>query len=58
MFCVYSVTAAWMRGVALAEGQNFARRLMEAPASHMTPTQFAKEASEVLEKLGCQVIVR
>lgn len=41
--------AAWTRGKVLAEGQNFAKYLMEAPANEMTPTIFAKKA---LEKLG------
>merc|ERR1712004_288598 len=42
------VTAAWQRGVVLGEGQNFARRLMEAPANVMTPTRFSELAQEYL----------
>jgi len=40
--------AAWARGVVLGEGQNLARRLMEAPANVMTPTAFAKVATDVV----------
>ena len=41
--------AAWTKGKVLAEGQNFAKYLMEAPANEMTPTIFARKA---VEKLG------
>jgi len=53
MQCVDSaadVAAAWQRGVVLGEGQNFARRLMEAPANVMTPTRFSELATEYLGK--------
>ena len=51
--CVHvcSVLAAWNRGKILAEGQNLARSLMEAPANVMTPTRFAEIASEKLGPL-------
>ena len=48
---VCSVLAAWNRGKILAEGQNLARSLMEAPANVMTPTRFAEIASEKLGPL-------
>jgi leucyl aminopeptidase len=48
--------AAWERGVALAEGQNFARHLMEAPANKMTPTIFVQLVTERLK--GCSVTAR
>ena len=41
--------AQWARGCVLAEGQNFARWLMETPSNHMTPTDFV---DAVLHKLG------
>ncbi|XP_041369957.1 cytosol aminopeptidase-like isoform X2 [Gigantopelta aegis] len=44
-----SATEGWRQGTVQAEGQNFARLLMETPANHMTPTIFA---NRVLEKLG------
>lgn len=46
-----SVNQSWQRGVILAEGQNLARKLMEAPANHMTPTHFANIAQEKLGSL-------
>lgn len=48
-------TAAWKRGVILAEGQNLARRLAETPANLMTPTIFAQQAKELGEPLGVTV---
>lgn len=38
----YTVWFRWARGATLAEGQNIARRLMEAPANILTPTNFAQ----------------
>eukprot|EP00918_Siedleckia_nematoides_P055006 GHVU01120032.1.p1 GENE.GHVU01120032.1~~GHVU01120032.1.p1 ORF type:complete len:521 (+),score=90.29 GHVU01120032.1:75-1565(+) len=46
-----NVGESWNRGVILGEGQNFARYLMDAPASHMTPTRFAELMQERLGKL-------
>ncbi|XP_030643908.1 cytosol aminopeptidase [Chanos chanos] len=40
--------AAWEKGVLYAEGQNLARRLMEAPANHVTPTVFADTIEQSL----------
>ena len=54
----HSVKAAWNRGTMLAEGQNLAKRLMEAPANVMTPTQFtwiAKEKMSGLDKVQVRV---
>ncbi|XP_076041507.1 cytosol aminopeptidase-like isoform X3 [Oratosquilla oratoria] len=48
----------WSVGVTLAEGQNISRRLMEAPANYMTPTNFAQAAVDSLEGLGVEVMVR
>lgn len=39
----------WTRGCVLAEGQNFARWLMDTPSNHMTPTNFVHA---VTSKLG------
>ena len=41
----------------LAEGQNFARRLMETPANLMTPTKFADEAQSKLGPLENVVVL-
>ena len=38
----------WIRGCVLAEGQNFARWLMETPSNHMTPTDFVDAVSRKL----------
>lgn len=47
--CACSVdTAGWERGVLYGEGQNLARFLMEAPANHITPTEFANTIEEKL----------
>ncbi|XP_064631464.1 cytosol aminopeptidase-like [Lineus longissimus] len=43
-----SIDAQFGRGGALAEGQNFARWLMEMPANKMTPTIFAEEVFKAL----------
>lgn len=48
----------WRRGMTKSEAQNFARWLMETPASHMTPTRFAEAAAATLEKKGIKVIPR
>ena len=48
----------WKRGEVLGNAQNLARRLMEAPASFLTPTQFCEEAKQALEGLPVQVEVR
>lgn len=36
----------WKKGMLLAEAQNFARMLAEAPANKMTPTIFAETVKE------------
>ncbi|XP_035825586.1 cytosol aminopeptidase [Aplysia californica] len=46
---IANADASWSKGVALAEGQNFARRLKENPANKMTPTIFCEE---VVKNLG------
>ena len=48
-------TAAWERGVILANGQNLARRLAETPANLMTPAIFTETARELSEPLGITV---
>ncbi|XP_046911850.2 cytosol aminopeptidase isoform X1 [Dermatophagoides farinae] len=48
----------WDSGVLLSNGQNLCRNLMENPANIMTPTKFAKIASDTLSKLGVTVHVR
>jgi aminopeptidase len=47
-----SVQQAFSRGRILAEGQNYARRLMETPANIMTPTRFCELAQEYLGSLN------
>ena len=48
----------WKRGEVLGEAQNLARRLMEAPASFLTPTQFCEEAKQALAGLPVELHVR
>ncbi|KAM4709385.1 cytosol aminopeptidase [Discoglossus pictus] len=48
---------AWKNGVSLAEGQNLARYLMEAPANIITPTKFSEIIEQKLEKVGNNVKV-
>ena len=48
----------WNRGEILGNAQNLARRLMEAPASFLTPTQFCEEARLALDGLPVHVEVR
>ena len=48
----------WNRGEILGNSQNLARRLMEAPASFLTPTQFCEEARQALAGLPVHVEVR
>ncbi|KAJ8271579.1 hypothetical protein COCON_G00104380 [Conger conger] len=50
-------SAAWQRGVLYAEGQNLARRLMEAPANHVTPTFFANCIQQELSPFSDKVAV-
>ncbi|KAK7479338.1 hypothetical protein BaRGS_00029416 [Batillaria attramentaria] len=52
------VEDSWQRGVALAEAQNMARRLTEAPSNKLTPTIFCKEVSERLQRDNCSVEIR
>ncbi|XP_078698231.1 cytosol aminopeptidase-like [Branchiostoma floridae x Branchiostoma belcheri] len=42
----------WTKGCLLADGQNFARKLMEMPASHLTPTTFANITGEKFGSIG------
>ncbi|XP_071091182.1 cytosol aminopeptidase-like [Haliotis cracherodii] len=50
---------SWQRGVTLAEGQNLARYLMEAPSNYMTPSIFARLAQDKLgQSQQCTVTVR
>lgn len=53
-----SAEQKWNEGITLAAGQNLCRSLEENPANIMTPTNFAKIASEKLGKLGVTVNVR
>ncbi|XP_005990486.1 cytosol aminopeptidase [Latimeria chalumnae] len=48
---------AWRKGVLYAEGQNLARQLMEAPASHLTPSSFAEIIKQRLSSVDGQVKV-
>uniref|UniRef100_UPI00358E6517 cytosol aminopeptidase isoform X2 n=1 Tax=Myxine glutinosa TaxID=7769 RepID=UPI00358E6517 len=48
---------AWQKGILLAEGQNLARLLMEAPANHMTPSIFSERIQEKLKVANDQVKV-
>lgn len=50
--------AKWERGVIVANGQNLARRLMETPANHMTPTIFANTVSELASAVGVKALIR
>ncbi|KAK3607322.1 hypothetical protein CHS0354_018806 [Potamilus streckersoni] len=54
----YSTEEQWQRGKILAEGQNWARHLMETPANCLTPTKFAEIVTTQLQELKCQVHVR
>lgn len=47
----------WEKGTLYAEGQNLARRLMEAPANHITPTAFANTIEEKLAPHAERVVV-
>ncbi|KAG7313989.1 hypothetical protein KOW79_022485 [Hemibagrus wyckioides] len=48
---------AWEKGVLYGEGQNLARRLMEAPANHVTPTVFADTIEQKLSPFSDRVTV-
>jgi len=48
----------WARGLTLANSQNLARHLMEAPANFLTPSQFCSEAESSLAGLPVSVVVR
>ncbi|XP_062864778.1 cytosol aminopeptidase isoform X2 [Trichomycterus rosablanca] len=48
---------AWQKGVLYGEGQNLARRLMEAPANHVTPTVFADTIEQKLAAFSDRVTV-
>ncbi|KAM9449939.1 cytosol aminopeptidase [Clarias gariepinus] len=48
---------AWEKGVLYGEGQNLARRLMEAPANHVTPTFFADTIEQKLSPFSDKVTV-
>ncbi|GAA6091915.1 cytosol aminopeptidase isoform X1 [Tachysurus ichikawai] len=47
----------WKKGVLYGEGQNLARRLMEAPANHVTPTVFADTIEQKLSPFSDKVTV-
>ncbi|KAL3865077.1 hypothetical protein ACJMK2_006710 [Sinanodonta woodiana] len=53
----HSTEEQWQRGKILAEGQNWARHLMETPANCLTPTKFAEIVTAQLQELKCQVHV-
>ena len=44
IFFSANADASWSKGVTLAKGQNFARRLKDSPGNKMTPTIFCEEA--------------
>ncbi|CAL1300252.1 unnamed protein product [Larinioides sclopetarius] len=46
------------KGVLLAECQNFARTLMDAPANHMTPSIFIKTVTEKFKDANVKLVVR
>uniref|UniRef100_W5U809 Cytosol aminopeptidase n=1 Tax=Ictalurus punctatus TaxID=7998 RepID=W5U809_ICTPU len=48
---------AWQKGVLYGEGQNLARRLMEAPANHVTPMVFADTIEQKLSPFSDKVTV-
>ncbi|XP_055061553.1 cytosol aminopeptidase [Misgurnus anguillicaudatus] len=50
-------SAAWQKGVLYGEGQNLARRLMEAPANYVTPTVFADTIEQKLSGFADRVTV-
>ncbi|XP_056622510.1 cytosol aminopeptidase isoform X1 [Triplophysa dalaica] len=50
-------SASWQKGVLYGEGQNLARRLMEAPANYMTPTVFADTIEQKLSPFADRVTV-
>uniref|UniRef100_A0A3B1J6V6 Cytosol aminopeptidase n=1 Tax=Astyanax mexicanus TaxID=7994 RepID=A0A3B1J6V6_ASTMX len=50
-------TEAWEKGVLYGEGQNLARRLMEAPANHITPTAFAEAIEQKLSPFSDRVVI-
>lgn len=52
-----SDTTGWETGVVFAEGQNLARRLMEAPSNHVTPTAFANIIEEEISALSQKVTI-
>uniref|UniRef100_A0A8C4RPN8 Cytosol aminopeptidase n=1 Tax=Erpetoichthys calabaricus TaxID=27687 RepID=A0A8C4RPN8_ERPCA len=52
-----SNTESWQKGVLYAEGQNFARYLMESPANHMTPSCFANKIQQRLKSVPDKVEV-
>ena len=54
----HSSQAAWDRGMILGSCQNVARHLMEAPANHLTPTQFCHEAEQQMSGLPVTLTVR
>nr|XP_039250708.1 cytosol aminopeptidase-like [Styela clava] len=56
------IVKKWEEGVILAEGQNFARHLMDSPANLMDPTIFCEEVKNKIESCGTKgeikVIIR
>ncbi|XP_052225340.1 cytosol aminopeptidase-like isoform X2 [Dreissena polymorpha] len=53
------IKALWARGKAKAEGQNFARHLMEMPSNKLTPRLFAEKVQEKFSgRQNVKVVVR
>merc|ERR1719500_1384977 len=48
----------WKAGLVLGNSQNLARKLMEAPANFLTPTQFCLEAEREMTGLPVNITVR
>lgn len=56
--CLDGTDDDWERGKVLGGAQNLARRLMEAPANFLTPTQFCEEAVKEMSGLPVELEVR
>ncbi|CAH1782982.1 unnamed protein product [Owenia fusiformis] len=54
-----SAVQGWKTGRILAEGQNFARSLMETPSNHLTPLKFAETIQEQIGNIkGVEITPR
>jgi len=51
-------SVGWKAGLVLGNSQNLARKLMEAPANFLTPTQFCLEAEREMAGLPVELVVR